>query len=206
MGVIDKITQLTENRFLSMYEVDGHNSKGHISHYMVASRAQHPDELKINTHKNTVDGVIIYALYGEKKDRVVLIRQYRYPIDQYVYELPAGLTEPGEDFHDGAARELHEETGLDFTPIHPDPMYEEARFTSVGLTDESVAIVYGYASGKTSDRFAEEAEEISVILADREECRRILKEELVSMNCAYSLYHFIEDDDPFRFLHAKDDH
>ena len=103
MGVIDKITQLTENRFLSMYEVDGHNSKGHISHYMVASRAQHPDELKINTHKNTVDGVIIYALYGEKKDRVVLIRQYRYPIDQYVYELPAGLTEPGEDFHDGAA-------------------------------------------------------------------------------------------------------
>jgi ADP-ribose pyrophosphatase len=202
MATIDKITQLTENRFLSMYEVDGHNSKGHVSHYMVASRAQDIDHLKIKTRENNVDGVIIYALYGEKKDRVVLIRQYRYPVDRYVYELPAGLTEKGEDFHITAARELHEETGLDFTPLHPDPMYEEARFTTIGLTDESCATVYGYASGKISDRFEEPAEEISVILADRDECRRILKEELVSLNCAYSLYHFIEDEDPFRFLHA----
>lgn len=203
MAIVDKITQLTQNRFLSMYEVDGHNEKGHQSHYMVASRAQTIDELKMKTRKNTADGVIIYSLYGSAHDRVVLIRQYRYPIDGYVYELPAGLVEEGEDFHTAAVRELHEETGLVFHPIKADPMYEEPRFTTIGMTDESCATVYGYADGTISDRFEEASEEIRVVLADREECRRILKEELVSLNCAYSLMHFLEDEEPFRFLHAK---
>ena len=93
MATIDKITQLTNSRYVNMFEVDGHNKKGHRSHYMVASRAENTDELKIRTRENNADGVIIYSLYGEKRDRVVLIRQYRYPIDDYVYELPAGLVE-----------------------------------------------------------------------------------------------------------------
>ncbi|MEE8835665.1 MAG: NUDIX hydrolase [Eubacteriales bacterium] len=202
MAVIDKITQLTKNRFLSMYAVEGHNSKGHHSDYRVASRAQDIDHLMITTGKIHTDGVIIYALYGEKHDRVVLIRQFRYPAGTYIYELPAGLTEEGEDFHDGAVREMHEETGLSLHPLHPDPMYEAPRFTTIGMTDEACAIVYGYADGKISDRFEEPAEEISVVLADRDECRRILKEEPVALNAAYCLYHFLEDEEPFRFLHT----
>ena len=41
------------------------------------------------------DGVIIYSVYGEKRDKVVLIRQYRYTIGGYIYEFPAGLVELG---------------------------------------------------------------------------------------------------------------
>ena len=51
----------------------------------------------------------------------------------------AGLVEKGEDFREAAIREMHEETGLTFTPIEVDPMYEEPRFTTVGMTDESCA-------------------------------------------------------------------
>ena len=47
----------------------------------------------------------IYSLYGEKKDRVVLIRQFRYPLGGYVYELPAGLVDPGENYHTAAIRD-----------------------------------------------------------------------------------------------------
>ncbi len=57
--------------------------------------------------------MIIYSVYGEKRDKVVLIRQYRYTIGGYIYEFPAGLVEPGEDFHEGAVREMFEETGLE---------------------------------------------------------------------------------------------
>ena len=200
MARIDSIEKLTDNRFLNMYLVKGHNGKGYHSNYMVASRAEQIEDLKISTGKNTPDGVIIYAVYGERKDRVVLVRQYRYPINGFVYEMPAGLVEKGEDYHEAAVRELHEETGLDFELVPADPMYEEPRFTTIGMTDESCATVYGYASGEISDAYAEPSEEIQVVLADREECRRILREERVSLNCAYSLMHFLGDEDPFAFL------
>lgn len=204
MATIDSVRKLTDHKFLNMYEVKGHNSKGGHSDYMVASRARDIDHLMITTGKNTADGVIIYALYGENKDRVVLVRQYRYPANAFVYEMPAGLVEPGENYRDAAVRELHEETGMIFHPVEADPLYEEPRFTTVGMTDESCATVYGYVEGQISDAFMELNEEIQVVLADRKEARRILKDELVALNCAYQLMHFLHDPEPFAFLGRLD--
>ena len=42
---------------------------------------------------------------------VILIRQFRPPVNGYVIELPAGLCDPGEKLEDAARRELLEETG-----------------------------------------------------------------------------------------------
>ena len=44
--------------------------------------------------------------------RVVLIRQYRYALDRWIWELPAGSLDPGEDPAAAAARECEEEIGL----------------------------------------------------------------------------------------------
>jgi ADP-ribose pyrophosphatase len=44
--------------------------------------------------------------------RVVLVRQYRYTLDRYIWELPAGSLKPGEDPADAARRECEEEVGL----------------------------------------------------------------------------------------------
>ena len=95
---------------------------------------------------------------------------------------------------------MHEETGLKFTPLDVDPMFEEARFTTVGLTDESCATVYGYTEGEISDKYLEESEELEIVLADRDEVRRILKEEKVAIMCAYQLMHFLVNEEPFAFL------
>ena len=157
MAVINKITQKTENRFVNLYDLDVTHKNGEASHYYVASRARSEKDLKIRTGENHPDGVIIYSIYGPDKDKVVLIRQYRYPIGGYVYEFPAGLVERGENYREAAIREMHEETGLTFTPIEVDPMYEEPRFTTVGMTDESCATVYGYSEGQISDRFLEDS-------------------------------------------------
>jgi ADP-ribose pyrophosphatase len=43
---------------------------------------------------------------------IVLIRQYRYTIDRWIWELPAGSLKPGEDPDQAAARECEEEIGL----------------------------------------------------------------------------------------------
>lgn len=45
-------------------------------------------------------------------DRIILVRQYRYTIDRWIWELPAGSLKPGEDPNLAAARECEEEIGL----------------------------------------------------------------------------------------------
>ncbi len=69
-------------------------------------------------------------------DHVVLIRQYRTPVDKAVLELPAGkLDVPGEDPRDAARRELEEEIGyragqLEFlTEFHTSPGYLDEQVT-----------------------------------------------------------------------------
>ena len=183
-----------------MYDLEAEDRVGGDIHYYVSSRAKTPDDLKINTRNEKPDGVIITSLYGEKKDKVVLVRQYRYPLDDYVYELPSGLVDPGETYRQAGIREMKEETGLDFSPLMPDPLYERPFFTSVGMTDESCATVYGYASGQISREGLEDTEDLEVVLADRAEVHRILKEERVAIMCAYMLMHFLKEDRTFRLF------
>lgn len=200
MGQIHNIEKLTDCKFLNLYHLNATSIHNTPVSYFVASRAKTINELKIKTGKNTPDGVVIYSLYGEKKDKIVLVRQYRYPLDDYVYELPSGLVDPGETYRQAGIREMKEETGLDFSPLMPDPLYERPFFTSVGMTDECCATVYGYASGQISREGLEDTEDLEVVLADRAEVRRILKEERVAIMCAYMLMHFLKEDEPFGFL------
>ena len=203
MPQIKRVIKQTDNRYINLYMVEATSKTGREVRYNVASRGKDVDTLKLTTRSDREDGVIIYALYGEKKDRVVLVRQYRYSIDDYIYELPAGLCEAGEDYHAAAIREMHEETGLVFSPLRVQPMYEAPRFSTIGMTDESVAIVYGTVSGEVSTRFQEDTEEMSVVIADRDEVRRILSKERVAMPCAYQMMHFVHDADPFAFLEME---
>jgi ADP-ribose pyrophosphatase len=45
-------------------------------------------------------------------DEIILIRQYRYTIDKWIWEVPAGSLKPDEDPVEAAARECEEEIGL----------------------------------------------------------------------------------------------
>lgn len=200
MPEIKKVTPLTEIPHVNLYHLDVESKTGRKGHYYVASRAKTENDLKIRTKKNTPDGVIIYSLYGEKKDKVVLVRQYRYAIDSYIYEFPAGLVEPGEDYKEAGIREMKEETGLELSPIDVNPAYEKPYFTTIGMTDESCATVYGYTSGEISGDGLEDSEELEIVLADREEVRRILREEKAAIMTAYMLMHFLHDEEPFAFL------
>jgi len=64
--------------------------------------------------------------------RVCLIRNHRVAVEQTLYELPAGILEPGEDPHETARRELAEETGY-----RADALEKLAEFyTTPGVLDE----------------------------------------------------------------------
>lgn len=204
MNRILNIVKETNHKFLNFYKMDVRHRDGRASEYFMASRAGSVGELKAVSHCNKPDGVIIYAVWGDQRDKVVLVKQYRYPLGDYIYEFPAGLVEDGEDVSEAGIRELREETGLHLEILPADEMYTLPRFTTVGMTDESCATIYGYASGTPDASGQEASEDIQIILADRDEARRILKEENVAIKCAYMLMHFINTEgDPLQFIRSR---
>lgn len=199
MSAIGKIEKKAGSKFLSFYEMEAVHRDGSSSPYYMASRNDDGSSLTAVTHTVRPNGVTIYSLLD---DKVVLVRQYRYPLGGYVYEFPAGLVEPGEDIAAAAVREMYEETGLVFTPI-PSP-FSRPYFSSVGMTDESCCLVFGRCQGTPTSIHQENTEDIQVVLADRAECRRILAQEQVAIQCAYMLMHFVSSqDNPFAFLEGE---
>ena len=203
MERIRHVEKLTDNPYLNLYQFSTVQRSGKHSKYYVSSRTKDPQHLKAVDHHTRPDGVILYGVYGEQKDRLVLIRQYRYPIGGYVYEFPAGLLDDGESAAEAGIREMFEETGLNFRPMDGG-CYQRPFFTSVGMTDESCAMCFGYCDGEPTNAHQESSEDIQVVLADRDECRRILKEENVAVMCAYMMMHFIASQgDPLEFVKER---
>jgi ADP-ribose pyrophosphatase len=74
----------------------------------------------------------VAALPVHEDGRVVLVRQYRYAVDAFVWELPAGRRDPGETPEEGARRELEEEVGLRPAALEPLLVF----WTTPGFCDE----------------------------------------------------------------------
>ncbi|MDQ3070625.1 MAG: NUDIX hydrolase [Acidobacteriota bacterium] len=67
-------------------------------------------------------------------NEIILVRQYRHAVGQWLWELPAGSSDPGEDPAAAAARECHEEIGL-----RPATLTRLAElFPTPGFCDESM--------------------------------------------------------------------
>lgn len=77
------------------------------------------------------NAVAILPIAGE---RCKLVKQYRYAIDQYIFEAPAGTMEPGEDPLQTAHRELIEETGFAAQKM----LQKGFIYTTPGYTDEMI--------------------------------------------------------------------
>lgn len=197
-----EVRKVTDNPFFNLYEMDARTNSGKPFGYYFGSRNDE-DHIKLKTKAMNVEGIVIYPVLKEEPDRIVMIRQYRYPLDAYLYELPAGLVDVGETPAQAAIREMKEETGLDFEVFEGgNPAFRRPFFMGAGFTDECSAAVFGYAHGKITDRYLEDSESIQVILADKEEVMRILQEERVSLRGAYLLMQFLhsEAEHPFDFL------
>ncbi len=85
---------------------------------------------------------------------VLLIRQYRYAAEGYIYEIPAGRLDPQESPEDCARRELREETGYDAVRLEA----LTTIFTTPGFTDERIHLFA--ATGLSSGVATLESDEI----------------------------------------------
>ena len=98
------------------------------------------DGLQAPDEPFTPDAVCIVA--KTPRDTLVLIREFRYPLNSWCVAFPAGLIDAGEDFATSAARELREETGYTLVPGSTVRALPQPGYSSTGLTDETVQVVF----------------------------------------------------------------
>lgn len=192
MSKVRSIKTLSETKYLSLYSADYINKNGNTKNWTIASRKSKKDlENKFfNGDEDKIDAVVIIAKHVDE-DKLVVIKQYRVPINDYVIELPAGLIDGNEDMKDAVKRELKEETGLDLIDIDTEETKEKV-YISVGMTDESIALVKCTCKGIVSNEHLEEDEDIEVIMVNKEEAKELIKSnENIDVKALLAIQNFI---------------
>ncbi|MBW3628527.1 MAG: NUDIX hydrolase [Gemmatimonadetes bacterium] len=129
---------------------------GRIVHLSVDT-VRFPDgsvgELEMIRHSGAAAVLPILGHRDEIDPEILLIRQYRYASDGYLYEVPAGRRDGTEDWHVCARRELEEETGY----LAGDLEKLTAIYTTPGFTDEVIHLFIAYEL--SAGALAQEADE-----------------------------------------------
>lgn len=195
MSIIKKVTTLADTKYLKLYNAEYINKKGNLRNWTIASRKDLNtiEDVYFKGKEDSIDAVVIIAKHI-KENKLVLVKQFRVPINDYVIEIPAGLVDGKENFEEAVRRELKEETGLDLIEIDKENTKEKV-YASVGMTDESVALVKCTCDGIISTENLEDDEDLEVILVSREEAKELIKsDEKIDVKSYLALQNFIMED------------
>ena len=166
-----EIRKIHEGKFITRYDVDYITEEGHSKTYEMISRNRRMETLEDLQNKKPDSVVMI--LTDESGERILVSREYRMAMAQWIYNFPAGLIDPGETPEESARRELWEETGLTLTRI--DDVLDNS-YSAVGFSNERNVCVFGTAGGEFR-RSTSDAEEIMPGWYTREEILTLLRTE-----------------------------
>lgn len=114
---------------------------------------------------------VVFCMGCDAQGRVLLIKQYRFLFDEWLWEIPAGSPSPGESLEEAARREFEEESGFIASKVEH---YCEF-YPSVGITNQRchLFLATGIQAGSQDLDDAEEVAEIRFV--DSEELRDMLR-------------------------------
>jgi len=164
---IKNANKLTDLKWLNMFEVAYKDKNGRNKSWQVATRARQP---KCVSGRYTEPDAVVIVPFHTSENKCVITREYRVPLADYEYGFPAGLVDDGESVEQAVRRELKEETGLNFTRVTriSPPVY-----SSAGMTDESVAMVYIECNGRPSTAGNTASESIEVDFVSPSQAARL---------------------------------
>ncbi len=139
-----------------------------------------PDGVRFTQYVFKMRRAAITVVLDDAGERVLMMRRHRFIVDRWVWELPGGYVDDGEDPADAAAREVEEETGwrprrmeyvLSCQPMIGNADYPQDLYLAHGaeLTDPSVLNPGHYFVGTPDD----------ILAAITESQRRLGYEELI---------------------------
>jgi ADP-ribose pyrophosphatase len=169
MKIMDS-NKLTNLNWLNLFNVSYMDRNGVHKNWQIASRKKEP---KCVTKDFANPDAVVMVPFHKSKKKMVITKEYRVPLADYEYGFPAGLIDEGETIQEAAGRELKEETGLELTRfIKIGPCI----YSSAGMTDESVSMVYIECDGVPSTDGNEGSENIQVLFVSREEALRLCED------------------------------
>lgn len=165
------IQKIHQGKFITRYDIQYETASGKIKTYEMISRNSDLTgiEQMLEKHPHAVV-VIAHDASGEK---LLLCREFRMAVGEWIYNFPAGLIDPGETYEQAAVRELREETGLTLERI--DEVWKPS-YSAVGFSNERNVVIVGVATGEIRPSDSE-VEEIDAVWFTKEQIREILKKE-----------------------------
>lgn len=123
------IKKVLDGHFINRYDITYTTEDNRTKVYEIISRNDNVSSLA-DLHNDRPDGVVIVAtdIDGGK---ILINKEYRMSVGDYVYNFPAGLIDEGETAEVAAKRELKEETGLNLIRID-DKLYDS--YSAIGFS------------------------------------------------------------------------
>lgn len=164
-----KIEKKHTGKFIHRYDITYALEDGQEKVYEMISRDGEIDGL-VRLQKCKPDAVVL-IIHDESGEKLLLNREFRLAVGDWVYNFPAGLIDSGETPEQGAKRELKEETGLELIAIDDVIGYS---YSAIGFSNESNICIVGKAAGEFA-KSSSMMEEIEAAWYTKEEIRELLK-------------------------------
>ena len=177
------LEKVHNGKYLKNYEISYRNRQGKEKKYEIVSRR----ELRgIQDLGADPSGVSVVATC---RDRMLLLREFRMGVNRNIYNLCAGMLEPGETLEACVERELLEETGLKLVKIKK---ILPPSFAAVAISDTTTYIVFAEVEGEPDSGGTSANEEIRAGLYTREQVKELLNTEQFSSRAQMAAYFFSE--------------
>lgn len=178
---LQKIEKTYHGKYLKYYDLTYENKAGKEKHYEIVSRHEISDVSDLGNH---VSGVSIVATY---KGKLLLLKEFRMGVGKEIYNLCAGMIEPGETLEKCIRRELFEETGLKSVKILD---VLEPSYAAVAISDVLTQIAFVEVDGEISAAYQSANEQIEANFYTREQVQELLKTERFSSRAQIAAYFF----------------
>ena len=182
MDKLRTVSASLSGRFLNHYNL--HLESGKI--YEMVSRKQILDNKDLlNYNPDRPDAISILA-FNREMDKVLLQKEWRYPVQDFIYEFPAGLIDINDySPKETARRELIEETGLHIIKYID---YLPAAYQSAGMTNETTGLVICKADGEITRANLQEGEDIYPEWINRHRAIYLIRSHKMSVRAQSILY------------------
>lgn len=174
--------KVRDGKYLKNYELTYLNKAGREKKYEIVSRRELSGADDLGGKSS---GVSIVATC---ENQMLLLHEFRMGVNRTIYNLCAGMLNPGESIEACIARELYEETGLKVKEIKK---ILPPSFAAVAISDTTTYIAFAEVEGNFEDHSSDN-EQIKAQFYTRDEVKRLLETEPFSSRAQMAAYFFAE--------------